>query len=328
MTNAVTQTVHDLWTQGRKTKSSGSGWISGNAVCCSDKRGRGGLRPDVDGWVWHCFNCQFKTGWVKGKLLSDKNKRLLKLLGANDDQISQLTMTALRLKEDIPLLQPKALTQSFPPHDLPDNAIPLIDALSLYPDNVNLLEICDTILQRNLEVERYLWADDMPNRWIIPYTWKGINVGWTARSIGNARPKYLSHTPSGYVYGMDHQHEDWKLMIVCEGVLDADSIGGVAILGNNISPQQREHIESAGKDIIWVADQDETGLKLTENILEWGWAVSIPHWPNCKDINDAVVQYGRAATLLSIITSATRSRVTTTLRIKQLRHKLKHERTS
>lgn len=330
MQNVLTQTVVDLWRQGRKTKPSPTGWISGNAVCCADKRGRGGLRSDTNGsWTWHCFNCQFKTGWAPGRFLSDKNKKFLRLLGATDDQVAQLSMTAMRLKEDIPLLQAKSNPiTGFPLHDLPEQAIPIAEALAQHPDNQDLLTVCDIIIARDLDIARYYWAEDMPNRWIIPFTWNGVNVGWTARSIGNARPKYLSHTPNGYVYGLDRQADDWQLLIACEGVLDADAIGGVAVLGNTVSAKQREHIERLNRQVIWVADQDETGLKIAEQVLEWGWAVSIPHWQDCKDINDAVVQYGREATLLSIITTATRSRVSATLRIKQLRHKLKHERTN
>jgi len=330
MTNALTQTVVDLWRQGRKTKLSPTGWISGNAVCCDDRRGRGGLRSDVDGsWNWHCFNCQFKTGWMPGRLLSVKNRDFLRKLGASDDQLSQLSMIALRLKEDIPLLNTRDnVAAAFPLHDLPEQAIPIAQALVEHADNQQLVEVCNLVLARELDLSKYYWSPDMPTRWIVPFTWHNKNVGWTARSIGNTRPKYLSHTPNGYVYGLDRQHPDWTVMIVCEGVLDADAIGGVAVLGSSMSNKQREHIERLGKQIIWVADQDETGLKVAERVLEWGWAISIPQWQDCKDINDAVVRYGRAATLLSIITTATRNKVSATLRIKQLRHKLKHERTN
>jgi hypothetical protein len=62
-----------------KLKSSPSGWISFNAVCCHhkgekpDDRKRGGvLMNPIGGFQYHCFNCGFKAGWSKGKLLSNK----------------------------------------------------------------------------------------------------------------------------------------------------------------------------------------------------------------------------------------------------------------
>lgn len=330
MTNLVSQTVLDLWRMGRKTKSSGSGWVSGNAVCCSDKRGRGGIILGEDGsWRWNCFNCRFKTGWRPGQFLSDRNKKLLKLFGAGDDQITNLSMAAMRLREDIPSLHARAINLiHFPEEPLPEGALPIMQALEQHQSNTDLLEVCNTILKRELDIERYYWVESMPTRYIIPFTWDNVNVGWVARSVGNSRPKYLSRSPNGYVYGLDNQHEDWQLMLVCEGVLDADSIDGVAVLGNNISEKQKSLIEQRNRQIIWVADQDETGLKVAEQVLEWGWAVSLPEWQDCKDINDAVVRYGRAATVLSIITAATRNRVAATLRIKQLRNKLRNERTN
>lgn len=329
MTNALTQSVVDFWQQGRRTKSTQGGWISANAVCCADKRGRGGLIVADNAWIWHCFNCGFKTGWKPGNPLTEKNKKIIKLFGASDDQVSQLTLLAMRLRYDLPVEDKQLETvKSFPYSPLPESSMPMVQALQAYADDTDLLAVCEYVIGRNLDLEKYYWDPDMPTRFILPYTWHGMNVGWTARSINNARPKYLSHTPNGYVYGLDQQHESWTQLIACEGVLDAQQIGGVAVLGNNISETQREHIERLKRNVIWVADQDETGLKLTERIVEWGWAVSIPNWPGCKDINDAVVQYGRAATLLSIITTATHNRVAATLRIKQLRHKLKYERTN
>lgn len=331
MNNSVLQTVVDLWKRGRKVKTAPTGWISGNAVCCDDKRGRGGLRPDPDGsWTWHCFNCQFKTGWAPGRFLSNKNKEFIRKLGANDDELIQLSMAAMRLKENIPLLNSKAHTIiQFPRHELYDKSITIMQALTEYPDNEDLIKVCKKILARDLDIERYYWSPKMPTRWIIPFTWNGVNVGWTARSVSRSTsPKYLSYVPNGYVYGLDHQKDDWKVMLVCEGVLDADIINGVAVLGNNVSKTQREYIERLDREIIWVADQDEAGLKAAERVLEWGWSVSLPKWQNCKDINEAVVRYGRAATVLSIITAATRNRVAATLQIKQIRNKLKNERTN
>jgi DNA primase len=50
-----------------------------------------------------------------------------------------------------------------------------------------------------------------------------------------------------------------------------------------------------------VPDQDAAGMRLTDRAVELGWAVSMPEWPNCKDVNDAVQKYGQLATVLMIM---------------------------
>jgi len=327
MVNAVTDTVFELWQRGRKVKKNPSGWTSGNAVCCADKRGRGGLRTTAeDGWVWHCFNCQFKTGWAPGSLIGPKVKKLLHLLGASDDQVGQLGLEALRLKEDLPMLHttPKNILPTFAPQELPKDATLVADALALYATNTDLLDVCDYISSRHLNIENYFWSPDMPRRFIVPFEWLGETVGWTARSIDKIKTtKYLSNMTPGYVYGLSDQNPDQSILLVCEGVLDADSIDAASVLGSGVSQAQREFIDRTHKRIIFVPDRDKAGLILAEHVLEFGWGISLPNWGDCKDINDAVIRYGRTATLVSIMHNATSNKTLAQIQIKQLRARLK-----
>lgn len=328
MPNVVTDTALQIWTQGRKTRRSPSGWVSGNAVCCDDKRGRGGIRiTKEDGWVWHCFNCQTSAGWAPGSLIGPKAKRILEQMGANDQQLSQISIEALRLKEQIPLLQNKKQTVivGFEPKQLPNKSEKIIDLVeNNYQDN-NFIQVCEYIISRQLPIEKYYWSNDpgMERRFIVPFWWKEKLVGWTARAIDKIKnPKYLSSVSSGYVYGLNEQDESNKIILACEGVLDADSIGACAILGNNINEQQEAHLKRTNKKIIFVPDQDETGLDLAQSIAEKNWSVSLPNW-NCKDINEAVILYGRTVTLLSIMQQASSNKLEALLKIKQMRAKLK-----
>jgi hypothetical protein len=51
-----------------------------------------------------------------------------------------------------------------------------------------------------------------------------------------------------------------------------------------------------------VPDHDRAGGSLIDAALEYGWSVSFPEWENdVKDVNDAVVRYGKLFTLKSII---------------------------
>jgi DNA primase len=89
---------------------------------------------------------------------------------------------------------------------------------------------------------------------------------------------------------------------VCEGPFDAMSVDGVAVLGNEVSEQQADIIDSLGRDVIVVPDADRAGAKLVDAALEYGWSVSYPIWQkDCKDIGSAVEKYGKLFVLKSIL---------------------------
>jgi hypothetical protein len=152
----------------------------------------------------------------------------------------------------------------------------------------------------------------------IPFTYDGRVVGWTARMLDGRAPKFISHAQPGYVFGIDLQPANWQHVLVMEGIFDALSTGGVAVMHNTISDAQARLIRSLDREVTVVPDQDRAGLELIDRAVELGWAVSIPDWPDCKDANDAVRKYGRLATLLTIMQARETSRVKIELRKKQL----------
>jgi hypothetical protein len=154
---------------------------------------------------------------------------------------------------------------------------------------------------------------------IIPFTHDDRVVGHTQRFLDNRMPKYISNSQPGYVFGTDLQHNDWTNAIVVEGIFDALSIGGVAVMHNTVSEAQARLIRNLGRDITVVPDQDLAGVELIDRAVELGWAVSIPEWPEgCKDVNDAVIALGRVGTLLTIMQSRETSKIKIELRKKQL----------
>ena len=59
-------------------------------------------------------------------------------------------------------------------------------------------------------------------------------------------------------------------------------------------------------------------------LRELVWAVSMPEWPaGVKDVNDAVIRWGRLATLLTIMQAKETSKIKIELRKKQLIKKCK-----
>jgi DNA primase len=93
---------------------------------------------------------------------------------------------------------------------------------------------------------------------------------------------------------------------------------------STISLEQQELLRRLNRTIIVVPDQDKTGLDLIDQALELGYQVSLPEWglndkrEPIKDVNEAVIKYGRLPTLLSIIQSATMSRIKLELRRKRI----------
>jgi DNA primase len=127
------------------------------------------------------------------------------------------------------------------------------------------------------------------------------------------------------VFGTDLQHDSWQYAIVVEGIFDALSISGLAVMHNTVSDAQARVIRSLGKDVIVVPDQDTAGLELIDRAVELGWSVSIPEWhPDVKDVNDAVIKYGRLGTLLTILEARETSKIKIELRKKNLVRKLQH----
>jgi DNA primase len=157
---------------------------------------------------------------------------------------------------------------------------------------------------------------------LIPFSFDNAMVGYTTRFLDNKTPKYISNSQPGYVFGIDQQVSDWQYVLVVEGIFDALSIGGVAVMHNTVSDAQARLIRNLGREIVVIPDQDKAGIELIDRALELGWSVSIPEWPDCKDVNDAVVKFGKLATLISIVQSKESSRIKIELKRKWLEKKI------
>jgi DNA primase len=112
-----------------------------------------------------------------------------------------------------------------------------------------------------------------------------------------------------------------------EGVFDALSILGLAVLHAEINDAQARLIRSLGREVTVVPDQDAAGMKLVDRAVELGWSVSMPEWgDDVKDVNDAVIKYGRLGALLIIMQARETSRIKIELRKKQLIKRIGYEK--
>jgi DNA primase len=175
------------------------------------------------------------------------------------------------------------------------------------------------LIDRKIDIHKYVYfvsPNDNTfngrngNRVIIPYTYQDKIVGYTSRYLDDKSPKYINVSQSGYVFGYDFQKSNWAIAIVTEGIFDALSIDGCAVMHNTISTEQAMLLRSLNRKIIVVPDRDSTGLDICDRAIELGFSVSLPKWHHdVKDVNDAVIRYGKFPTILSIIQAATNSSV-------------------
>ena len=296
-----------------KRKTTPSGWISFNAVCCDDDRGRGGFIVNSgDAVSYHCFNCGFKCSWQPGRHISKNMNKFMRDLNISDDIISQLRLEALRL-DDNNTAEIRSIIPKFDERALPIDSLSMVKwaeniAQSDFSVPEQLQKCIQYLVDRNIDPKSYpfYWTPKtgFSNRIIIPFLYKNEIVGWTARTVGNATPKYLSEQQPGYVFNLDNQTDNREFVIVSEGPFDALSIDGCALLGAEIKDSQNWLLKQLGKELILVPDKDHEGPKTVERAIELGWSVSMPDWPaGVKDINDAVIKLGRLTTLYLIVSA-------------------------
>lgn len=306
-----------------KKKTTPSGWVKFNAVCCvyngtsADTRGRAGFIKNADGCSYHCFNCGYKTSYMPGRPLTRKMRNLLGWLGAPEDTVTKLSFEALKIEGEQTELE-KITLPVFPDKVFPENTISLEQALISGSETAILA--AEYLLNRSIDPLKdynFYISETYPDRFIIPFYYEGRLVGYTSRKLGEGKPKYLSEQTPGYVFNLDRQNESRKFVIAVEGPMDALSIDGVAILGADVMDKQAMLINRLGKQVILVPDRDKDGLRTVEQAINLNWAVSMPDWdPDIKDTNDAVKLYGKLWTLYSIINSAETSELKIRLRSK------------
>jgi len=314
-----------------KRKRTASGWISFNAPCCvhkgenPDRRQRGGIKPTADGsWSYHCFNCGYTASFIVGRNLSFKARKLLQWLSVPEEEIERINLESLRHRNIEGILRERRQVSEvlqgidFKERDLPAMAEFMTDQHSEYQAYVR---------SRGLSLN-YPYMVQLNNglarpHIIIPFTHNDKIVGSACRFIDNKQPKYINDTQPGYVFGTDLQQPNWNHVLVMEGVFDALSIGGLAVLHADINDAQVRLIRSLDRTVTVVPDQDAAGMKLVDRALELGWAVSIPEWPDTvKDVNDAVIRFGKLGALLTIMQARETSRIKIEMRRKQLAKRL------
>jgi hypothetical protein len=309
-----------------KRKNTSSGWVSFNAPCCihrgdtQDKRQRGGIKPSADGsWSYHCFNCGYTASFVLGRTLTFKARKLLEWMNVPQEEIERMNLESLKHKSIEGLLgERQEVLQRLQSIEFEDRDLPA-ETRELSESAVEYLQT------RSVPMDYPFLYKTMPRPGIvIPFTHNNQVVGHTTRFLDDRTPRYIQDIQPGYVFGTDLQSTNWQYVIVVEGVFDALSISGLAVLHADINEAQSRLIRSLGREVIVVPDQDEAGMRLVDRAIELGWSVSMPEWPaDVKDVNDAVIRWGKLATLITIMQARETSKIKIELRKKALVKRLR-----
>lgn len=306
-------------------RSSPSGWTSGNCPMCvtngqarPDTKGRGGFYFEDEKFQYNCFNCNYKTGWSPGKPLSKRLKNLLVTFGADESDVQRLQLELMQEDQFNELLTKSSKRKEKVEINWPEKQLPAsstkINEFRGEP-TPEFIKTVEYLASRGFDIS----SDDfwyspstmpgrMKNRFIIPFYYNGKVVGYSARWNGvppEGMPKYFKQAPpKNFVYGLDKQTPEKRVVIVTEGELDAIVTDGIAIGSNNCNDDQANIIDSLNKRVILLPDADKSSMRLVNKAIERGWEVSFPEWNDCKDAGDALIKYGRLATVRSILDSA------------------------
>jgi len=299
-----------------KKKQTPSGWISFDSPCCHhrgegvDTRQRGGAKFS-EGLVFNCFNCGYTASWKPGRQISQKLRQLMIWLGAPDDDINLMIFEALKTEGGAEDNTKDRELIDFVNKDMPEGSLPISEWIDqeLDPElETQLAEVVSYLVDRGCDPldDRFYWTPiDIKDRVIIPFTYGGRVVGWTARKVRDGKPKYLSDQHPNFVFNLDSIKQDQRYLFVVEGPFDAMAVNGVALLHNEISENQARLINKMGKEVIVIPDQDKAGSKLIEHALKWDWSVAFPNWESdVKDCSDAVRKYGNLFVIVDAISTA------------------------
>lgn len=289
-------------------KRNTNGWLTMNCPVCTqngqprpDTKHRGGIKFEEDRVGYHCFNCGYTTGWRPGQRLGIKLIKFMRAIGIDEGEIQRLKIQLWdQVVEDVDTIHEPFKKPDWPEIEFPWEIQDITLEAAEYLDQRRVLELTDWLTSPSS-------VQGMNNRVILPFFDNDKLVGYNARWIGDApkgTAKIIASRPASFVFNLDRQSQARKYTMVLEGEYDALSLDGVAIMTNSISAEQAKIIEDIDNEPVVLPDRDRAGLQLAMQAAELGWSVSFPDWPDgVKDANEAVQQFGRVATLQSVISA-------------------------
>ncbi len=298
------------------SRASIKGWWVCKCAVCNDYKKRGGFKFEGDVSSYHCFNCNHvaKHDPTEYASISDNMQIVLDDFGVPEEDYKQIVFNALHLlkdgvKREQVVSDPDTKLVTVP---LPEQFILLEDATDTWA----------TIAKEYIEFERGLDPTKYPyyilepkkqdkffekkwrGRLIIPYFRSKQVVWYQGRDMRpNSKMRYLNaETESECIlseYDKLFNHSDEPLYVL-EGFFDAVWVDGVAVFGNTLKAGQIKLLNKSPRRKVYIPDMKGNGHLGALQAIHLGWNVSVPEIGSSKDLNEAMIKYGKLYVMKSI----------------------------
>jgi len=305
-------------------RPNGKGWLTVLCRVCNDhgKKGkRAGFLFTPISVSYHCFNCAQKGNYslTQPNPLSDDMVKVLRSFDVSEEEIQQINFEILNNADNKgtgykPQLS-NPLNLDIVEARMPPNCV-RVDSL---PKDHIWRQIAELYLteSRGIDPSSYPFYiglksneyKELYSKWekrlIIPCYKDNKLVYFEGRDLTGKQPKkYIgADVPkSNMLYGFDRLYIDKdKPLFITEGFFDALCIGGVAVFGNVLYKEVVHHLNSSPRTKVVIPDRQGNGYKLAQQAIKLGWSISTPDIPSTKDINEAVLKYGKLYVIKSIM---------------------------
>jgi hypothetical protein len=290
------------------------GWHPVLCPICHDhgrKGPRAGFLFDGEGVGYHCFNCGHKARYnpSENHSVPAKMREVLEAFNipSKEWQVIELTHLAGQPHTNAPKEKPISIEPEI--INLPPRFYPLSEATDKLSTLAKLY-----LESRSINFDEYPFflskktGDKYWDRWygrlIIPIYKDSKLIFYIGRTLINDTRKYLNppNNKTKVLYGFDKLfvNKETPLYIV-EGWFDAYAINGVAILGNDITKEQRIWLDKSPRKKVYIPDRFGNGFLGAKKAIEFGWDISTPDiGEDCKDISEAVNKFGKLYVVQSI----------------------------
>lgn len=294
-------------------KESATGFRTVRCAVCNDHSERAGFKFDGEFVGYSCFNCQAKFKYEEGSgKLNRWARQALEAFGITKQELDEVAGSAFFNKIEAPkamdLASLKEQVKLYTPEvPLPPKSYPLGAAHHdefQAPIIEYLLSRCVDPLKLNAHFsldKKYL------NRVILPCMRDGKVIYWQARALTNEKPRYLSPgiDKAAVMWGYDNLWIDQDLpLFVTEGIFDAASVNGVALIGSVLNPSKLEVLKRCRRRKVVVVDRDRNGGLLADVALSTGWEITFPP-TGSGDINSSIQENGKLFTIWTLMKNMT-----------------------
>lgn len=282
------------------SKQSPSGWYTLKCPVCNDYKKRGGFKFENNIVSYNCFNCSTVAVYTEGSgKFSTQMKNVLSSFNITTELLGELMLDGLKTKKITITKKSDVLYPAF--IALPDHFYKLNELDNVY----NQLAV-EYLQSRCIDANKYQFylSDDKlwKGRIIIPFYWRHNIIYYQGRNLlNNGKQKYLNSPTSrdSVLFNMDMLNNE--VVYIMEGVFDALSVDGVAVTGNRFTQQQINILNRSTCEKIYIPDKFGGDIdKSVDNAISAGCKISLPDIGRCKDINEAVCQYGKLYVLKTI----------------------------